>query len=232
MSTFIERHGYVRYPVKGYNTPNICEVRGCAQREFERKLAQVFLAIDSMTYITRSDLPAQFKISHNEQRWARLVKDLTDPKSYLNRKKYVVDHCHQHGWVRGVVCQSCNNSLAILDAGKTYNAPPPTLASLFGITCAKLRLEEFRLNCPECAGEGNPVANKVTHEFLTKRLECASCGEPIVIALDDYDQYGDDEIFCDGKCLDAFYNEDESLYQGVMESDNAYHTRLHLIGYE
>lgn len=30
----------------------------------------------------------------------------------------VFDHCHEHGWVRGIVCQSCNVKLGQLDAAR------------------------------------------------------------------------------------------------------------------
>lgn len=47
------------------------------------------------------------------------------------------DHCHVHGWVRGVVCQSCNQVLRGIDEGWR-----PAEASY----------AEHRAKCPDCGG--------------------------------------------------------------------------------
>lgn len=49
--------------------------------------------------------------------------------------RLVVDHCHLHGFARGLLCKPCNARLAILDAGTTE--PTPREAFYLG-------------NCPEC----------------------------------------------------------------------------------
>ncbi len=49
--------------------------------------------------------------------------------------RLVVDHCHQHGYSRGLLCGSCNARLAALDAGTA----PPTPREAF-----------YLGNCPEC----------------------------------------------------------------------------------
>lgn len=51
----------------------------------------------------------------------------------------VVDHCHEHGWTRGILCVACNNRMARVDADPRH----ATAAELF-----------HRDNCPECRREG------------------------------------------------------------------------------
>lgn len=55
--------------------------------------------------------------------------------------RLVVDHCHEHGYSRGLLCGSCNNRLASLDAGTA--APTPREAFYLG-------------NCPECRKAESP----------------------------------------------------------------------------
>lgn len=57
------------------------------------------------------------------------------------RTDLVVDHCHQHGYARGLLCASCNGRLAVLDAGTA--APTPREAFYLG-------------NCPECRKAESP----------------------------------------------------------------------------
>jgi len=188
VSTFIERHGYVRYPVPGYNRVGPCEVRGCAQREFENKLHRIYIALAQLQHISR--LPAQIIDGLQWQKWpqwmrglakeylqgqpitcdliwAEMIRDLTSPDSYLNRKVYVVDHCHSHGWIRGIVCQSCNTVLSIIDAGKLYRNE--SALAFYGMNSVPLQLEKHRLNCPECAGNQTPQRQYVSSEYLAQR---------------------------------------------------------------
>lgn len=55
--------------------------------------------------------------------------------------RLVVDHCHEHGYSRGLLCGSCNARLAALDAGTA--APTPREAFYLG-------------NCPECRKAESP----------------------------------------------------------------------------
>jgi len=36
----------------------------------------------------------------------------------------VIDHCHEHGWTRGVLCIGCNNRMARVDADLRIASPP------------------------------------------------------------------------------------------------------------
>lgn len=55
------------------------------------------------------------------------------------------DHCHQHGWIRAIVCGSCNRKLGHIDR---LNVPPKTdrarLTALVGV----------RNKCPDCTQIG------------------------------------------------------------------------------
>lgn len=52
----------------------------------------------------------------------------------------VRDHCHEHGWVRGIVCMSCNTCLSVIDRGFTPAVGGERLAALVAV----------RNRCPGC----------------------------------------------------------------------------------
>lgn len=61
----------------------------------------------------------------------------------------VTDHCHQHGWVRGTLCQQCNFYMSNLDKGK------PTIAGgLSRLRERMLALAQHWLKCPDCCSSG------------------------------------------------------------------------------
>lgn len=55
--------------------------------------------------------------------------------------RLVVDHCHEHGYARGLLCKPCNARLAALDAGTAAPAPKDTF---------------YLGNCPECRKAESP----------------------------------------------------------------------------
>ncbi len=52
----------------------------------------------------------------------------------------VLDHCHIHGWVRGVICMACNNALISLEHGHGSVHHGAQLAALL----------KYLANCPDC----------------------------------------------------------------------------------
>lgn len=50
------------------------------------------------------------------------------------------DHCHEHGWVRGIVCGSCNRQLGFVDRGIAPRVAGELLAALLAV----------RNRCPDC----------------------------------------------------------------------------------
>jgi hypothetical protein len=56
----------------------------------------------------------------------------------------VFDHCHAHGWVRGLVCMACNNALREVEHG--WAEPRAAEAGAFLAHLAK---------CPDCHQPGS-----------------------------------------------------------------------------
>ena len=55
------------------------------------------------------------------------------------------DHCHAHGWIRGLVCNWCNDEIGFYENGRE-----PSLGYRY-----LDRILKFLRNCPGChAGEG------------------------------------------------------------------------------
>ena len=58
----------------------------------------------------------------------------------VKASRLVFDHCHAHGWVRGLVCVPCNNRLMHIETGLRPEPPEwqhPALAA-------------HLMKCPEC----------------------------------------------------------------------------------
>lgn len=64
---------------------------------------------------------------------------------------FVYDHCHRHGYVRGIICTSCNNVMRyvdkIMDAGK-----PERLIKVQTWAPASSYIRHWEV-CPECSAE-------------------------------------------------------------------------------
>jgi len=50
------------------------------------------------------------------------------------------DHCHEHGWIRGIVCNRCNKWLARIDRRFAPQVDEPLLIALLAV----------RNRCPDC----------------------------------------------------------------------------------
>lgn len=52
----------------------------------------------------------------------------------------VREHCHAHGWIRGLTCQSCNNTIALAE---NQGIMPSSAAQA-------ARIRSYLANCPGC----------------------------------------------------------------------------------
>jgi hypothetical protein len=82
---------------------------------------------------------------------------------------YQLDHCHAHGWVRGVLCSVCNRQMRNVDAGRMPLMSP--------------WMEHWN-RCPDCLkiGEVPPQPRERRRRFRGP-LMCAGCGGNGVIWL-------------------------------------------------
>lgn len=85
------------------------------------------------------------------------------------------DHCHAHGWVRGVLCPRCNTLMAFIDRRATLRestvTPPLTLAALVA----------HAARCPDCKpfavedlGPTRGLATKIPLKTVTVSLTVPS----------------------------------------------------------
>lgn len=61
-----------------------------------------------------------------------------------NTERLVHDHCHAHGWVRGILCASCNSGMAVADDGRLPDAWIARIGS-------EEAIHAHRKRCHECA---------------------------------------------------------------------------------
>jgi hypothetical protein len=52
------------------------------------------------------------------------------------------DHCHAHGWIRGLICNWCNDRAGYVENGRKTGFLPLGFLEQFS---------EYRRNCPDCA---------------------------------------------------------------------------------
>jgi hypothetical protein len=52
------------------------------------------------------------------------------------------DHCHAHGWVRGLICKYCNDALGFFENGHVEHLKYVEFLAEF---------TEYRRKCPDCA---------------------------------------------------------------------------------
>lgn len=84
-----------------------------------------------------------------------------------------VDHCHEHGWVRGILCRSHNVSLGHLES----------VMRMPGVTVTVSRdsaWRSYRFNCPECrppsqrSYRGTPCRRGHLYRYIANDM-CVDC---------------------------------------------------------
>lgn len=90
--------------------------------------------------------------------------------------RYVFDHCHKHGWIRGILCEACNYSMSNVDANNgrhvvNFGYSGWTEGDKIELLNKSPHLEKFYLNCPDCVNglPATPGSNR-------NRKACSKCG--------------------------------------------------------
>lgn len=87
------------------------------------------------------------------------------------------DHCHDHGWVRGILCPGCNNYLARIDRRLLPQAGPGLLVKLLALRnrcpeCRPLEATDLSAQPPRIA-PGSPVVQVRVPEDTLARIDVA-----------------------------------------------------------
>jgi hypothetical protein len=147
--SFIKQHGLVqyterlgrRYPREGRCELGLCRLRFAREREgFEdaqRRLAELEhrAPFDAKTIRLRTGLLGWQASLDRGPRIGR-------------RNSLVFDHCHQHGWVRGLICMGCNNDLALFEPEPRSEWAAQASGALLALVTA------YRAHCPDCHALG------------------------------------------------------------------------------
>lgn len=131
--TFIERHGLVRYTGRlGTRYPRTGECEAGACRTIRQQHAQ-FVA-SARARLSNAGTPRALASL------AALDASEASAADQVAARPLVFDHCHAHGWVRGLTCHDCNVMLGAADAGRLTAADSEWAPAVLA----------FRLNCPDC----------------------------------------------------------------------------------
>ena len=128
VSTFIEQFGNIIYKPGLMKVSGPCEIPGCEETRTKRQTKEFMTAVES-GYLTA----ARFEQS-----------------------AYVIDHCHEHGYVRGVLCGTCNNLMRIFDYNGYYRPSDWIIGTGLvryediGLVIRALGLRGYATNCLLC----------------------------------------------------------------------------------
>lgn len=104
MDGFIGQFGYVQYSAEYVRThkilfpPKTCEITDCGRSLWTRLMHTRSTEIEYNAFI--ESLRKKGKTTH----------------AYVGyNPTYYVDHCHRHGWIRGILCSTCNGIMRSVD---------------------------------------------------------------------------------------------------------------------
>jgi hypothetical protein len=208
MNTFIEGHGYQRWMKNNpQKFPRIgqCEITGC---ELRKTIKEILYSRNQPEMKFRRDIEfLEFLIS--EENGLDQVARLLRRENGKRQPALLFDHCHIHGWIRGLVCNSCNTLLGQIDRGERdkqwedgkefrplgkgiWNGEEYIFEKM--IQLPKPRYAEHLLKCPDCFDQTQCVDH---------------VGIPF--ALEDSDTVDDD---------DADYEYGDYEYEDICEIDD------------
>jgi hypothetical protein len=120
--TFIEKFGYVQYQGKlPYPRTGSCEVLGCGIHKTFGSLIDRALFVGNLEQAYAPFLPLDIDTPAEQIEY--FLEIGLRRKQYLDKQKkpgFVFDHCHAHGWIRGIVCASCNGKMRNVDLRMDY----------------------------------------------------------------------------------------------------------------
>jgi hypothetical protein len=143
---FIDEYGLVRYnPGQRFSLDGACEINGCAA------------------------LRARFKDTIEEQAQRRRDTGMPPNTGHTASTRadspLYIDHCHNHGWVRGRICAGCNSVMRFMDKKRCLPRYMPALR------------EEFRRHYNQCADCEPMLVLPTSNEIeICRGLLCACAG--------------------------------------------------------
>jgi hypothetical protein len=161
--TFIEQYGYVQYPAKRsdarkileqrYSADRPCEIIGCDLRKALIGIARKVTEPDYQWCVNFPDWlePSLLQYQDFLASYPNPEKEYTEMITFalrngrskqqrMRQPAMLFDHCHKHGWIRGVICNSCNTIIGKIEASIPSDRSEP-FRPLY---------EKYLRNCTEC----------------------------------------------------------------------------------
>jgi Recombination endonuclease VII len=160
-STFLQEYGHVQYRrtrnTTRYRKTGPCDVPGCTNYRVQiRDLENVLIRSDEKKLEQLLTLdPVQYADGIRNDKRAMMLRQSIDYQRTWRAgipARYEHDHCHRHGWVRGVVCKACNTAMAAFDRGYAldYQNAYPRARRMTGVLLRTPDYNRYSANCPEC----------------------------------------------------------------------------------
>lgn len=124
----------------GLAKEEIHQLTGISRSTIDRILAKIDAASATGGFVARHGL-VKYRPTLGRQYPRHGVCEICG-RPPVGKPHLLFEHCHAHGWVRGLVCNWCNDNLGFLENGQTSRAA--YRADLLP------KLTEYRRNCPDC----------------------------------------------------------------------------------
>jgi len=135
--TFIERYGLVqytgrlgaRYPREGPCELGLCRIKQARTEQWQAEIKQLL----------QTGMLSTRKATAYEAILAIIEAERPRRSAML-----VFDHCHRHGWVRGLICGACNIELTLFEPEPRSEWAANATGSLLALVTAHVA------KCPDC----------------------------------------------------------------------------------